>query len=105
VSGRFYNKFGDSLARLRIATRADLRQVSVAAGGPANVRFLVTYVAAGEQSRGRLVRYVPGRAGISHPFITDVGLVAVCRSANIWNGQKFIVGSRVKNGRHLPTFG
>jgi hypothetical protein len=114
VTGRFYNKNGVQIGSdFEIATEGGFTAwVSVAAGGPANdPAFLVTYVnAAGNNPKtGRLIRYVPGSApNISAPtFITDVGSEWLYseKAQSVWNGQKFVVGSRVKNpGASLPTF-
>ena len=112
VTGRFYDKNGNQIGSdFIIATEPGFAAwVSVAFGGPSwDPTFIVTYIKAEglNPKFGRLVRYASGSANISAPsWIVDVGAEWVYseKAQNVWNGQNFIVGSRVKNpGAAFPT--
>ena len=113
VTGRFYNKFGQQIGSDFVISNEPgyVAWVSVAFGGPANdPGFLVTYVmaAGGNPKFGRLVRYVGGAPSVGPPsWIVDVTSEWVYqeKAQSVWNGQQFIVGSRVMNpGAVFPTF-
>jgi len=80
-------------------------------GGPANDPvFLVTYIVADNAANtkyGRFVRYSNGSAIVSARFpIVNVGTewLASEKAQSFWNGQRFVVGTRVMAAGHsLPT--
>jgi hypothetical protein len=113
VTGRFYDKNGVKIGSdFVIATEGGYNGwASVAFGGPANdPTFLVTYILAqGNNPKfSRFVRYAGGAANVSgRTWILDVFTEWVYgeKAQSLWNGQRFIVGSRVKQpGAAFPTF-
>jgi hypothetical protein len=113
VTARFYDKNGVQIGQdLVISSEGGYNAwASVAFGGTSNdPTFLVTYIAAqGNNPKfGRLVRFNSGAPWVTAPsFIVDVGSewTYAEKAQNVWNGNTFIVGSRVKNaGASFPTF-
>ncbi len=116
VTGRFLDKNGVQIGPdFPIALEPDqyTAWASIAFGGPSNdPAFLVTYTLADlalNPKFGRLVRYVPGSA----PTVSNASFITNATSEwlhsekgqNVWNGQRFIVGTRVMPaGMSLSTF-
>jgi hypothetical protein len=113
VTGRFYDKNGTQIGGdFVISSEAGFNAwASVAFGGNAgDPVFLVTYISAqGNNPKfGRLVRFNAGSPWVTAPsFIVDVGTewTYAEKAQNVWMGNQFVVGSRVKNaGASFPTF-
>jgi hypothetical protein len=114
LTGRFINKSGNQVGLdFAISTEpAFVGWMSVAFGGPpSDPAFLVTYTVADNvlnPKYARLVRYLPGLPPSVTGAVKIVDVVSEWYSSekaqNYWNGQQFIVGTRVlPPGYSLPA--
>jgi hypothetical protein len=113
VTGRFLNKNGAFITgEFQISTEPGyVGWVSIAFGGPVNdPTFLVTYVLADDVQNPKFARFVrfnggaPTVSGPIHVADTTTAWFASEKAQTIWNGQRFVIGSRAQPpGWSFPT--
>jgi hypothetical protein len=105
VIGRFLNKNGAFITgEFPISAEPGfVGWVSIAFGGPANdPTFLVTYVLADDVQNPKFARFVrfnggaPTVSGAIHIADTTTAWFASEKAQTIWNGQRFVIGSRAQ---------